>query len=125
VTQLDTVAIDGDAQGGAVPHLVLFTSAISLSANTVYGIALKATGSDSANMFRWDFNANADLGCFAGTSFYSITRDGGSGAPTGGGNTFTTDDAKVYSIFPVLSAFDDGAGGGTTIAGTPMRRGMV
>lgn len=121
VTQLATVAIDGDAQGGNWPHLVLFPSTISLAANTVYGIALKATGTDSASLFRWDFNANADLGFFMGIDFYSITRDGGSGAPTGGGNTFTTDSAKVYSVFPVFSAFDDGAGGGGGLAANPMR----
>lgn len=121
VTQLATQPIDGDAQGGSAPHLVLFPSAVSLSANTVYGIAFKATGSDSAQVFRWDYNANDDLACFMGINFYSITRDGGSGAPTGGGNTFTSDSAKVYAVFPVFAGFDDGAGGGGGLAANPIR----
>jgi hypothetical protein len=116
-SQLATKAMDGDAQGAGAPHIVRFTSAVDLTANTTYALALKANGSDNASLLRWDYSANADLAGVLGTSFYSTTRDGGTGAPTTGGNSFTDDNAKVYAVFPLFSKFDDGAGGGGGASG--------
>lgn len=114
-TLLASKAIDGDNNAFAAGHTYLFSSAVDLSASTVYAIALKANGIETANIIRYDYDSNAHLGGFFGTSFYSTTRNNGSGA-------FTDDNAKVYAIFPILSKIDDatggaGGGGGPLIGG--------
>jgi hypothetical protein len=93
------------------PHICLFDTAVDLSAGTTYAVTFKAMGSDSAQLVRWDFASNAHLGSFLGTDFYATTRDGGAGAPSTGGSSFTDDSAKAYAVFPIFSRFDDGAGG--------------
>lgn len=125
-SQLETLNIEGEIQGSGMAHIYYFDTAVALSANTEYCIAYKAKGTESYSMMMWEYEANADLAWMLGTGFYSMTRDGGNPGPDNPGNNFTAGDNKVYAIFPIFSAFDDGTGsGGTTIAGTPMRRGMV
>ncbi len=112
-SQLTTVAIDGGSQGAATSTIILFPSPQNLTANTVYALAIRATGTDSINHVRWDFLANAHLGSFLGTGFYSTTRNNGSGA-------FTDTNTSVYGIFPLFSKLDDGvggSGGGIRLAG--------
>lgn len=112
---LASKAIDGDNSAFAAGHTYLFNTPVDLSAGTVYAIAYKADGIETANIPRMDYASNAHLGGFFGTSFYSTTRNNGSGA-------FTDDNAKVYAIFPILSKIDDatggaGGGGGPLIGG--------
>ena len=110
---LASKAVDGDYQVSGAGHTIYFDTAVNLSAGTTYAVALKADGTDTASIPRHDYSSNAHLGNYFSTSFYSTTRNNGSGA-------FTDDDAKVYAIFPVLSQFDDAAGGGG-LAANPIR----
>ena len=114
-TTLASKSIDGDYSAFAAGHTYLFNTPVDLAAGTVYAIALKAAGTETANIPRMDYDSNAHLGNFLGTSFYSTTRNNGSGA-------FTDDSAKVYAVFPLLSKIDDatggaGGGGGPLIGG--------
>lgn len=104
-TTLASKVIDGDNQVSGAGHTYLFDAAVDLAAGTTYAIALKADGTETASIPLYDYSSNAHLGGFFGTSFYSTTRNNGSGA-------FTDDDAKVYAIFPIFSKFDDATGGG-------------
>lgn len=110
--QMTSMAIDGEAQGNGFSHIYYFASPVELSANTEYVIAYKAKGTETYSMMMWEYENNAALDWFLGTSFYSATRDGGNPGPDNPGNNFTAGDNKVYAIFPIFSAFDDGAGGG-------------
>lgn len=117
-TQAETIAIDGDAQVQGLSHVILFDTGVDIAANTVFALAIKAAGTEDANMVRWTYASNAHLASHLGTNVYSTTRNNATGA-------FTDNSTMVYGIYPLISKLDDGAGGGVTIAGTPMLRGMV
>jgi hypothetical protein len=93
---------------GVLNNWLLFDADVTLAANTVYGLAIKADSTGNRQMVRYDYAANADLAWHAGVEIYSITRNNGSGA-------FTAGNANVYAIYPIFSALDDGTGGGSTV----------
>lgn len=101
---LATVAMDGDAQLGNAAHLILFDTAVDLTASTTYAIGVKATAAGSIQPVRWDYQANADLAGHLGISFYSTTANNGS--------DFTDANTSVYGVYPLFSQFDAGGGGG-------------
>lgn len=108
--------MEGEAQSNGMFHRVLFSAPYTTAAGETLRITERAEGSENQSMARWDFTNNGALGAFLGTDFIATTcNDAGS---------FTDDNDSVYSIFPVYEA-GNGGGGGTTIAGTPLMRGMV
>lgn len=117
-TMAASTTVDGSEVAGTGPMFIPFDAAVDIAANTAFALAVKATGAGTWQITRWTWGANGELAGFAGINTYATTRNADSGA-------FTDDNVQAYSIFPVFSKADDGAGSGTTIAGTPMRRGMV
>lgn len=120
VTEQRRKSFDGDASMAGLEHKIRFASSYDVPANMVFGLALKATGTETQSMPRWDYPANAHLAGFLGVDCYSITRNNSTG-------DFTSDDAKVYGILPLISKLDDGAGGGGggLIAHPGMRGGFL
>jgi hypothetical protein len=104
-TLLASQAVDGDNQEANALRILMLDAPVSLSASTVYALALKATGTTGPALLRHSYAAAAELGCYLADSCYSTTRNNGSGA-------FTDTNTDVYAIYPILSAFDNGAGGG-------------
>lgn len=104
-SQIASSVILGEQQYGALSKIIMFDTANDLSANTEFRLSVKSTDTGTINLVRWDYASNAHLGAMAGINCYSTTRNGGSGS-------FTDDDAKVYSIFPLFSKSDNGAGAG-------------
>lgn len=118
--QLATMPLPGASRLGFLGQALLFGTPVNLLANTVYALTLKATAAGNQNYVRWDYASNAHLGSFVATSFYSTSRDGGSGEPAVPGNNFTDLTTSVYGLFPLFSKIDDGAGaagGGIRLAG--------
>jgi hypothetical protein len=105
ISQLETKSFDGDANVANAMHFVIFDSPQDLTAGTEYGITVRATGSETQSVPRWDFTANGDLRAHMGVDFYSITRNDATGNATGVST-------QVYGVYPLFSKFDDGAGGG-------------
>ena len=103
---------DGDAQLTNLPHVAFFDSPVDLAANTVYCVTVKARSTDQINMARYGYDSASHATVLMGDDFYATARDGGASGPATGGNTFTDDDTSVYSVWPILSKFDDAAGGG-------------
>lgn len=117
--QMATDVFDGNIQATSTVRYLPFTSPQALSAGVTYAIAIKPTSSGGVQFLRAQLGANARLQTLTGTTtMYSTTRDGGAGAPSGGGNNFSDTNTDIYLILPVLSKYDDGAGGSG--AGSPI-----
>lgn len=99
-----TQAFDGDNQAPNMMRVLLFSAPFDLVAGQTYALAIKATSTTGPSMMRHVYATTAELGCYLSDSFYSTTRNNGSGA-------FTDTNTEVYAIFPLLSHLDDGAGG--------------
>jgi hypothetical protein len=97
---------------------------ITLSKDVDYAMVVSptTTGDVSFSSFNVDAQADWDLHDL-GSNCYGVSRDTiASTTPFAS----VASGVRRYGIGLIVSAFDDGAGGsGTTIAGTPMRRGMV
>lgn len=96
--------LEGEAQGSYMAHNILFQSPVSLSAGTTYHLAVRAVGTDSVNLVRWDWPSNGALGGVLGTGFYATTSNNG--------GAFTDDNNSMYSVWPLFDTADDGSGGG-------------
>jgi hypothetical protein len=106
-TALATVTLDKDIGRGGTVGLgrVLFGTPVTLSANTNYRIALKPTSASNVVLYDYIFGDAANLGAMdGGTNFHLSTQT------NAGGWTETTTRRPVMSL--LLSAFDDGVGGG-------------
>lgn len=114
-----TISIDGDIAAAQAGRIIMFSSPIDLAANTTYALAVKATSSGNVSLLKMSYAANAELGGLFSTSVYSTTRNNSSGA-------FTDGNTECYGIFPLLSQFHDGAGGGggETFTGSQFNRGF-
>lgn len=96
-----------------------FASSISLAANTTYYASIYQRTANNLSVGEVQVASADYLAAMpGGAQCYMGTRSGGTG-------TFTDDQTKVPMIYLLIDGIDDGAGGGTVIAGTPMRRGMV
>jgi hypothetical protein len=108
-----TVTLEGEARGGAMAHTVMFGSGFDCAASTVYAVTVEALGSEAQTPVLLSYPANADLAGICGTSFYATTRN-----DLGNCSDTNTD---MYCVFPIISHFDDGAGGGGGLAANPAR----
>lgn len=116
-----TVTVDADLIGLTAGFFeAMFATTLALAANTDYGIALRPTTANSLTYQSIAFgNSNLRKPTTLGTNWCLATRSDQTGA-------FSQDTTRIPKIGIILSQFDDGASaGGTTIAGTPMLRGMV
>lgn len=116
-----TVAVDGDDATGAAQRFgyAQLPGMVTLAANTTYRIALKPNATNITLVY-FEVAAAGHFQAHVGGEAWAYTTrvDAGSWAAA------TT--TRRPFLWPYVCAMDDGAGsGGTTIAGTPMRRGMV
>lgn len=111
--QLATSVFDGDITlGTSLYREYRFAAPVALTAGTAYALALKATGATAVNVQRFGYPSAAQAAALMGsTAFYSTSRDGGAGNPSGGGNAFVDDATAVYGVWPLISQISDGAGG--------------
>lgn len=123
-TALQTVTIDANRVGAAAATRLVEASfpATELAASTQYYAAIRPTSANNISAYHIDVDDANHLSVWPGGVNYTYTTrvDSGSWA------AHTTTRRLLGSVR--LCAIDDGAGGGgggTTIAGTPMMRGMV
>lgn len=106
-TEEKTLVMAGYDQAASAGKVYRFATPFTASAGVAYGLTVKADSTDTMSMIRWDFPANADLAAFMGIDFHEINRN------NAGTVTMTsTEQARVYGVFPLITKLDDGAGGG-------------
>jgi len=93
----------------------------TLAINTDYAVGIKQTTANAVTVYQRDINTAAHMKPLGmGAECYAATSTAGA--------TFAAANSGLrrYNVWIRVSSLDDGTGsGGTTIAGTPMRRGMV
>jgi hypothetical protein len=101
-------AIDGDHFGGnSNCFYILFNSEVTLEANTLYRITLVPETAQSVSLFDIVCDSAGTLEAMpGGVNFYKTARLDGVGA-------WTDTNANVATIGLLISALDDGAGGGS------------
>lgn len=118
---LQRTGVDNDvwyASGSNGSHLLRFSGTVDLSAATWYRMTLLPETAADVGLTDFDVDAAAHFTAFElGTNCYYTQRT------NAGAWTDTTTKRPYMGL--IISHLDDGAGGGTTFAGTPMRRGMV
>lgn len=120
-TPLATCSLDPDVRGttSGSPSFARFASDITLSAGTNYRLVLKPTSGSSIGIREFTINAAAIMDSFEGGQSIHHTSRTDAGA-------WTQDTSRrAFMGLLVTQLSDDVGAGGTTIAGTPMRRGMV
>jgi hypothetical protein len=117
-------AFDNDEimDGVAVTPIFYFAdSGISIAAGADCRSILKATSASNITLYSFSVNAAALLDVFEGGQALRYTQ---ATTPTGAGDWTDTATKRAATGF-WIDGFDDGVSTGTTIAGTPMLRGMV
>ena len=117
-----SVTFDGDfaVNANARASLGQFPAMLSLTKDTTYRLALKPTSANNVTLSYFDVAAAGHFQAHTGGTAWCLTSrvDGGSWAAA------TT--TRRPFLWPHICAIDDAVStGGTTIAGTPMLRGMV
>lgn len=100
-----------------------FAAPVQLNANTTYRLSLRPDTTNSVTISYFDVSSASHLQAHQfGEAWCQADRvDGGAW-----GKTNSNSGARRPMMGVIVSAFDDGTGGGgTTIAGTPLLRGMV
>ncbi len=120
-TTITSVSVDGDNYLGTTLDALgtfMFDGAYDLSANTTYYVSVEQTTANNLALFQFSVDSAAHMGAApGGAQFYLGTRTG-----AGAFSDTTTSRPLVYLI---PGGFSDGSGGGTTIAGTPLLRGLA
>jgi hypothetical protein len=121
-TVLESVTVDTEQVQTTSAGLkyLYFTAKYDLDASTSYRATLTNSSGSNVTFGGFEISAAAQMDAFeCGQNFHRTERT------DSGAWTDTTTKRPWMGL--LVSAFDDGAsvGGGTTIAGTPMRRGMV
>lgn len=116
---LATITLDPDqrARNARDLHHHDFATAVELTAGTDYYVTFEGNDATGGTIyFLENAPSNAALDILpGGKNCFGVTYAG----------SYTEANTTRYNIGLILDQLDDGAGGGTTIAGTPMRRGMV
>lgn len=105
-----TVSVDANVLGSTANSRrldILFPAGYAVAANAPVALIMKPTTATTiAAVYRSVFASSHQVTMNLGTGCYAVDRGGGSGA-------FTARNTNRFNICLLVSAFDDGAGGGT------------
>ena len=103
---LASASMDKDVLGSALqPEAILFSSSVSLSANTYYRLAVKPTSATNMSAYSWDVASAAIMDQMAGGQDFHYSERTNAGA-------WTDTTTRRLRIGLIIDGIDDGAGGG-------------
>lgn len=122
-TSMTSATLDDDTVVSTATRVQLmkFDDEVDWSINTDYVIGVTSTGANGITTMRLDYGNNAQLDALLSKNITAVDR------ATTGATSFTPDTDSCHCIWPIFSKLSDNvsAGGGTTIAGTTLLRGLA